>query len=92
MVVEGLLNQIKLMRRQRITTLKKIECVGKRKAPAFKEPMLEPKQARAPSQHSQELVWVPACTIAWLPLQLMKLASGASTSWSVHMDPMPVHQ
>ncbi|KAG6883277.1 hypothetical protein C0995_012539 [Termitomyces sp. Mi166 len=43
MVVEGLLDQIKLMRRQRITALKQIECVGKRKAPAFEELMVEPK-------------------------------------------------
>ncbi|KAG6882314.1 hypothetical protein C0995_015001, partial [Termitomyces sp. Mi166 len=47
MVVEGLLNQIELMRRQRITVLKQIECVGKCKAPAFEEPMVEPKWARA---------------------------------------------
>ncbi|KAG6858124.1 hypothetical protein C0995_002439, partial [Termitomyces sp. Mi166 len=73
MVVEGLLNQIKLMRRQRVTTLKKIECIGKCKAPAFKEPMLEPKQARALSQRPQELGWAPAHTVAWLPLQPMKL-------------------
>ncbi|KAG6871139.1 hypothetical protein C0995_007830 [Termitomyces sp. Mi166 len=66
-VVEGLLNQIELMRRQRISVLEQIEHVGKRKAPAFKEPMVEPKWARAPSQHPQELVWAPAHTIAQLP-------------------------
>ncbi|KAG6894033.1 hypothetical protein C0995_015252, partial [Termitomyces sp. Mi166 len=55
MVVEGLLDQIKLMRRQRVSTLEQIERVGKHKAPAFKEPMVEPKQARALSQCSQEL-------------------------------------
>ncbi|KAG6881904.1 hypothetical protein C0995_016723 [Termitomyces sp. Mi166 len=67
MVVEGLLDQIELMRRQCMTTLKQIECVGKRKAPTFEEPMVEPKQARAPSQRPQKLVWAPACTVAWLP-------------------------
>ncbi|KAG6884151.1 hypothetical protein C0995_010825 [Termitomyces sp. Mi166 len=68
MVVEGLLNQIKLMRRQRVSMLKQIEHVGKCKAPTFKEPMVEPKWARAPSQHSQELAWTPAHTVAWLLL------------------------
>ncbi|KAG6881401.1 hypothetical protein C0995_001989, partial [Termitomyces sp. Mi166 len=67
MVVEGLLDQIELMRRQRISVLKQIEHVGKCKAPMFEEPMVEPKQARAPSQHPQELAWAPARTVAWLP-------------------------
>ncbi|KAG6882994.1 hypothetical protein C0995_013323 [Termitomyces sp. Mi166 len=37
------------------------------------EPMVEPKWARAPSQHPQELAWAPACTVAQLPPQPMKL-------------------
>ncbi|KAG6881082.1 hypothetical protein C0995_003114 [Termitomyces sp. Mi166 len=57
MVVEGLLDQIELMRRQRMTMLEQIEHVGKRKAPTFKEPMVEPKRARALPQHPQELAW-----------------------------------
>ncbi|KAG6869780.1 hypothetical protein C0995_000507 [Termitomyces sp. Mi166 len=64
MVVEGLLDQIELMKRQCVSTLEQIEHVGKCKAPAFEKPMVEPKQARAPLQHSQELVWVPVCTVA----------------------------
>ncbi|KAG6870697.1 hypothetical protein C0995_011319 [Termitomyces sp. Mi166 len=92
MVVEGLLNQIKLMKRQHVSVLEQIECVGKRKAPTFEEPMVEPKRARAPLQRPQELAWAPARTIAQLLPQLLKLASGASTSRSVHMDPAPVHQ
>ncbi|KAG6883877.1 hypothetical protein C0995_011385, partial [Termitomyces sp. Mi166 len=56
MVVEGLLNQIELLRRQHVTALEQIERMGKCKAPMFKEPMVEPKQARAPSQHPQELI------------------------------------
>ncbi|KAG6859517.1 hypothetical protein C0995_007688, partial [Termitomyces sp. Mi166 len=56
MVVEGLLDQIKLLRRQRVTALEQIECMGKCKAPMFEEPMVEPKRARAPSQHPQKLV------------------------------------
>ncbi|KAG6870316.1 hypothetical protein C0995_013823 [Termitomyces sp. Mi166 len=92
MVVEGLLDQIELMRRQQVSTLEQIEHVGTCKAPAFEEPMVEPKRARAPLQCPQELAWVPACTVLWLPPQLLKLASGASTSRSVCMDPMPVHR
>ncbi|KAG6882590.1 hypothetical protein C0995_014343 [Termitomyces sp. Mi166 len=92
MVMEGLLDQIELMRRQRISMLEQIECIGKRKAPAFEEPMVEPKQARAPSQHPQELAWAPAHTVARLPPQPLKLVSGASTSRSVHTDPVPMHQ
>ncbi|KAG6859454.1 hypothetical protein C0995_008340, partial [Termitomyces sp. Mi166 len=64
MVVEGLLDQIELMKRQHVSALELIERVGKHKAPAFKEPMVEPKQARAPSQHPQKLAWAPARTIA----------------------------
>ncbi|KAG6882078.1 hypothetical protein C0995_015935 [Termitomyces sp. Mi166 len=92
MVVEGLLNQIELMKRQRVSALEQIEHVGKRKAPAFEELMVEPKRARAPSQRPQELAWVPVRTIARLPPRPLKLASGASTSRLVHMDPVPVHQ
>ncbi|KAG6858972.1 hypothetical protein C0995_012536 [Termitomyces sp. Mi166 len=66
-VVEGLLDQIELMKRQRVSTLEQIERVGKCKAPAFEEPMVEPKRARALSQHPQELAWAPAYTVARLP-------------------------
>ncbi|KAG6858427.1 hypothetical protein C0995_016703, partial [Termitomyces sp. Mi166 len=89
MVVEGLLDQIELMKRQCMSMLEQIERIGKRKAPMFKEPMVEPKQAKAPSQHSQELAWAPTCTIVRLPLQPLKLASGVSTSRSVPMDSAP---
>ncbi|KAG6867664.1 hypothetical protein C0995_004720 [Termitomyces sp. Mi166 len=64
MVVEGLLDQIELMKRQRVSMLEQIERIGKRKAPTFEEPMVEPKQARAPSQRPQELAWAPAHAIA----------------------------
>ncbi|KAG6882013.1 hypothetical protein C0995_016239, partial [Termitomyces sp. Mi166 len=92
MVVEGLLNQIELMKRQHISALEQIERVGKCKAPMFEEPMVEPKQAKAPSQHPQELVWAPAHTIAQLLPRPLKLASRASTSWSVRTDPVPLHR
>ncbi|KAG6898844.1 hypothetical protein C0995_008099 [Termitomyces sp. Mi166 len=55
MVVEGLLNQIVLMKRQHMFALEHIEHIGKRKAPAFEELMVEPKQARALLQRPQEL-------------------------------------
>ncbi|KAG6898564.1 hypothetical protein C0995_009281 [Termitomyces sp. Mi166 len=64
MVVEGLLDQIELMKRQRVSALEQIECVGKHKAPTFEELIVEPKRARAPSQHPQELAWAPAHTVA----------------------------
>ncbi|KAG6898982.1 hypothetical protein C0995_007564 [Termitomyces sp. Mi166 len=54
--------------------------------------MVEPKRARAPSQRPQELVWAPAHTVVRLPPRPIKLASMASTSRSVHTDPMPPHQ
>ncbi|KAG6884329.1 hypothetical protein C0995_010524 [Termitomyces sp. Mi166 len=92
MVVEGLLNQIELMRRQCVSTLEQIECVGKCKAPTFKEPMVEPKQARAPLQCPQELVWAPVHTVVRLPPQPLKLASRVSTSRSVCTDPVPMHR
>ncbi|KAG6869967.1 hypothetical protein C0995_015936, partial [Termitomyces sp. Mi166 len=79
MVVEGLLNQIELMRRQRVSMLEQIERVGKCKAPMFEEPMVEPKQARALLQCPQELAWAPAHTVVRLLPQPLKLASGAST-------------
>ncbi|KAG6879343.1 hypothetical protein C0995_007337, partial [Termitomyces sp. Mi166 len=72
--------------------LKQIEHVGKCKAPTFKELMVEPKWARALSQHPQELVWAPACTVARLPPQPLKLVSRASTSRLVRMDPAPMHR
>ncbi|KAG6899318.1 hypothetical protein C0995_006339 [Termitomyces sp. Mi166 len=73
MVVEGLLDQIKLMRRQCITTLEQIECVGKHKAPAFEKLIVKPKQARALLQRPQKLEWAPARTVVQLLLQPMKL-------------------
>ncbi|KAG6881509.1 hypothetical protein C0995_001687, partial [Termitomyces sp. Mi166 len=92
MVVEGLLDQIELMKRQHVSTLEHIECVGKCKAPMFKEPIVEPKWARAPSQRPQELAWVPVCTVAGLPPRPLRLVSGASTSRLGHMDPAPMHR
>ncbi|KAG6884924.1 hypothetical protein C0995_009744, partial [Termitomyces sp. Mi166 len=52
-VLEGLLDQIKMMKRQHVVALEHIEHAGKCKAPAYEEPMVEPKWAKAPA--SQEL-------------------------------------
>ncbi|KAG6859612.1 hypothetical protein C0995_006644 [Termitomyces sp. Mi166 len=71
MVVEGLLDQIELMKRQRMSTLEQIECVGKHKAPVFEELIVEPKQARAPSQCPQELAWAPALQELDIPAEPM---------------------
>ncbi|KAG6898875.1 hypothetical protein C0995_007997 [Termitomyces sp. Mi166 len=90
-VVEGILNQIELIKRQCMSALEQIKCVGKRKVPTFKELMVEPKWARALSQHPQELAWAPACTIARLPPRPLRLASRASTSRSGRTNPAPVH-
>ncbi|KAG6886431.1 hypothetical protein C0995_007862 [Termitomyces sp. Mi166 len=61
-VLEGLLNQIKMMKRQHVTVLEHIEHAEKRKAPAYEEPMVEPKWARAPARRPQEFVRAPAPT------------------------------
>ncbi|KAG6879260.1 hypothetical protein C0995_007352, partial [Termitomyces sp. Mi166 len=92
MVVKGLLDQIELLRRQHVTMLEQIECIGKRKAPTFEEPMVEPKRARAPSRHPQEWVQASAPTVAWLPPRPMRLASMVSTSRPVLTDPAPTHR
>ncbi|KAG6886384.1 hypothetical protein C0995_008264, partial [Termitomyces sp. Mi166 len=61
-VLEGLLDQIKMMKRQCITVLEHIEHAGKCKAPAYEELTVEPKWARAPARRPQEFVWAPAPT------------------------------
>ncbi|KAG6899463.1 hypothetical protein C0995_005870 [Termitomyces sp. Mi166 len=61
-VLEGLLDQIEMMKSQCIVALEHIECAGKHKAPAYEEPIVEPKQARAPARRPQEFVQAPAPT------------------------------
>ncbi|KAG6871274.1 hypothetical protein C0995_006513, partial [Termitomyces sp. Mi166 len=58
-VLEGLLDQIEMMKRQHIIALEHIKHAGKCKAPAYKELMVEPKQARAPARRPQEFVQAP---------------------------------
>ncbi|KAG6859336.1 hypothetical protein C0995_009578 [Termitomyces sp. Mi166 len=92
MVVEGLLDQIELMRRQRISMLEQIECVSKCKAPAFEEPMVEPKQAKALSWLPQEAAQSSARILARMPPCPVRLGSVASTSRAVHTDSAPAPQ
>ncbi|KAG6859585.1 hypothetical protein C0995_006967, partial [Termitomyces sp. Mi166 len=61
-VLEELLDQIEMMKRQHITTLEHIEHAGKCKAPAYEELMVEPKWARAPARQPQEFVQALAPT------------------------------
>ncbi|KAG6870678.1 hypothetical protein C0995_011386 [Termitomyces sp. Mi166 len=61
-VLKGLLDQIEMMKRQRIVALEHIEHAGKCKAPAYEELMVEPKRARAPVRQPQEFVRAPAPT------------------------------
>ncbi|KAG6870939.1 hypothetical protein C0995_009577 [Termitomyces sp. Mi166 len=72
-VLEGLLDQIEMMKRQRVTTLEHIERTGKCKAPAYKEPMVEPKRARAPARQPQEFMWAPVLTAVQPPLPPVQL-------------------
>ncbi|KAG6898714.1 hypothetical protein C0995_008711 [Termitomyces sp. Mi166 len=85
-VLEGLLNQIEMMKRQRVIMLEHIECAGKCKAPAYKELMVEPKLARALARQPQEFVQAPAPTAVQPPLPPVQPLSLSVTSRSVHSD------
>ncbi|KAG6870607.1 hypothetical protein C0995_011764, partial [Termitomyces sp. Mi166 len=77
-VIEGLLDQIKMIKRQRVTVLEHIERAEKHKAPVYKEPMVEPKQARAPARQPQP----PPPPVQ--PLSLLATSiSVCSDSWRV---------
>ncbi|KAG6884167.1 hypothetical protein C0995_010783 [Termitomyces sp. Mi166 len=87
MVVEGLLDQIELMKRQHVSVLEQIERIGKCKAPVFEEPMVEPKRARALSQCPQELAWragrLPQGQDVWILRLCIK-----DRSWTFQQNPM----
>ncbi|KAG6882769.1 hypothetical protein C0995_013796, partial [Termitomyces sp. Mi166 len=87
-VLEGLLDQIEMMKRQRVTMLEHIEHTGKCKAPAYEELMVEPKQARAPARQPQEFVQAPAPTAVRPPLPPVQLPSSLATLRSVCSDPV----
>ncbi|KAG6874947.1 hypothetical protein C0992_005872, partial [Termitomyces sp. T32_za158] len=60
MVMEGLLDQIELMRRQRVTALEQIERAAKRKLTGYEGPSVEPKRARPQPPQPVEAVWAVA--------------------------------
>ncbi|KAG6869246.1 hypothetical protein C0995_003962, partial [Termitomyces sp. Mi166 len=74
------------MKRQHIIALEHIEHTGKRKASVYEEPMVEPKQARAPARQPQEFVWAPAPTAVQPPLPPVQPPSSSVTLRSVRSD------
>ncbi|KAG6885813.1 hypothetical protein C0995_009035 [Termitomyces sp. Mi166 len=87
-VIEGLLDQIKMIKRQRVMALEHIEHAGKCKSPVYEEPVVEPKQARALVRQPQEFVWAPAPTVVQPPPPHVQPLSSSSTSMPVHSDPV----
>ncbi|KAG6855203.1 hypothetical protein C0995_006729, partial [Termitomyces sp. Mi166 len=70
------------MKRQHITALEHIERAGKCKAPAYEEPMVKPKQARAPARRPQEFVQALAPTAVQPPPPPVQPPSSLATSIS----------
>ncbi|KAG6864343.1 hypothetical protein C0993_008993 [Termitomyces sp. T159_Od127] len=66
MVMEGLLDQIKLMRRQRVTMLEQIDHAAKRKLPNHEESSVEPKQAKPQPPRPMEVARAVAPVVARL--------------------------
>ncbi|KAG6871341.1 hypothetical protein C0995_005865 [Termitomyces sp. Mi166 len=85
-VLEGLLDKIEMMKRQHVTMLEHIEHAGKCKAPAYKEPMVEPKWARAPARQPQEFVRAPVPTAVQPPPLPVQPPSSSATLISVRLD------
>ncbi|KAG6883643.1 hypothetical protein C0995_011794 [Termitomyces sp. Mi166 len=75
-----------MMKRQHVTMLEHIEHAGKCKAPAYKEPIVEPKQARAPVRRPQEFVQAPVPTAVRPPPPPVQPLSSSATSISVCSD------
>ncbi|KAG6858099.1 hypothetical protein C0995_002643 [Termitomyces sp. Mi166 len=87
-VIEGLLDQIKMMKRQHITALEHMEHAGKRKAPVYKELVVEPKRARAPVRQPQEFMQAPAPTVVRPLPPHVQPPSSLLTSMPVCSDPV----
>ncbi|KAG6895201.1 hypothetical protein C0993_009928 [Termitomyces sp. T159_Od127] len=68
-VIEELLNQIKLMKRQCMSVLEQIDCASKRKVGGYDEPTTEPKRARLQVQPPHPVVEVvrPKAPVAAQP-------------------------
>ncbi|KAG6859229.1 hypothetical protein C0995_010544, partial [Termitomyces sp. Mi166 len=87
-VIEGLLNQIEMMKRQHVMALEHIKRAGKCKAPAYEELVMEPKWARALVRQPQEFVWAPVPTVVRPPPPYVQPPSSLSTLMPVHLDPV----
>ncbi|KAG6859468.1 hypothetical protein C0995_008247, partial [Termitomyces sp. Mi166 len=90
-VIERLLDQIEIMKRHCITALEHIKHAGKRKALVYKEPVVEPKWARAPVRQPQEFMQAPAPTVVQPPLPHVQPPSSFSISIPVCPDPVVPH-
>ncbi|KAG6869620.1 hypothetical protein C0995_001731 [Termitomyces sp. Mi166 len=75
-----------MMKRQCVVALEHIEHAGKRKAPAYEELMVEPKQAKAPARRPQEFVRALVPTAVRPPPPLVQPPSSSVTSRSVRSD------
>ncbi|KAG6892269.1 hypothetical protein C0993_004268, partial [Termitomyces sp. T159_Od127] len=64
MVMEGLLDQIELMRRQRVTALEQIDCAAKRKLPVHEGSSVEPKRAKPQPPQLMEVAKAVAPVVA----------------------------
>ncbi|KAG6893577.1 hypothetical protein C0995_016658 [Termitomyces sp. Mi166 len=80
-----------MMKRQHVTALEHIKRTGKCKAPAYKEPVVEPKQARAPVRQPQEFVQAPAPTVVRPSLPHVQPLSSSSILMPVRLDPVMPH-
>ncbi|KAG6882580.1 hypothetical protein C0992_011289 [Termitomyces sp. T32_za158] len=80
MVMEGLLNQIELMRRQRITALEQIEHAAKRKLPVHEGSSVEHKWARPPPPQPVEAVRAVAPIVA-RPGPAVALTTSTLPAW-----------
>ncbi|KAG6860746.1 hypothetical protein C0995_008011, partial [Termitomyces sp. Mi166 len=81
-----LLDKIEMMKRQRVIVLEHIEHTEKHKAPAYKELIVEPKQARALARRPQEFVRAPASTAVQPLLPPVQPLSSSVTLRSVHLN------
>ncbi|KAG6859412.1 hypothetical protein C0995_008862 [Termitomyces sp. Mi166 len=74
------------MKRQCIIALEHIKHAGKHKALAYKEPVVEPKWARAPVRQPQEFVWASAPTVVRPPLPHVQPPSSSLTSMPAELS------
>ncbi|KAG6887619.1 hypothetical protein C0992_011467 [Termitomyces sp. T32_za158] len=100
MVMEGLLDQIELMRRQRVMVLEQIECAAKCKLPVHEGLSMEPKQARPPPPRPVEAVQAVAPAVAlttsmlpaWPPAAPVQAAPTVSRAPEVPLAELSLEQ